>query len=95
MKSILEKNFNRIFAKLCCSQCKNDFTKDSFEIIEQKGTVFHCRFVCQKCGKDFGDIILNINPKSKKHLELEIIDGAPPINYDDVIDAHEFIKKNL
>lgn len=37
---------------------------------------------------------VNFNRKSDKHLPLEIVDGPEPISYDDVIDAHRFIKKN-
>lgn len=84
-----------LFVGLCCSQCKNDFSKDAFEILQKDGDILICHLVCQKCGKDFGEIILNINPKSSNHPPLEIIEGPPPINYDDVIDAHRFIKKNF
>ncbi len=54
-----------------------------------------CSLSCAKCGKDFGEVIFNYNRKADVHFPLEIIEGPPPISYDDVIDAHQFIKKNL
>jgi hypothetical protein len=50
---------------------------------------------CEFCHKDFGTVILNYDRKSKTHAPLTIIDGPPPIDYDDVIEAHRFIRKNL
>lgn len=94
-KHIPDKFIKPLFAGLCCSRCKNDFSENSFEILKTEGDIFICRLICEKCGKDFGEIILNINRHSQKHSALEIIEGPPPINYDDVIDAHRFIKNKL
>lgn len=92
---ITETLISTLFKELCCSHCKNDFSKESFKIIEKHSDTLICNLICEKCGKDFGEIILNINPKTEKHTPLEIIEGPPPINYDDVIEAHRFIKKNF
>lgn len=92
MKDLILKDFVALFSNLCCSSCKNDFTKDSLEIKNIKNNVLICNLSCKKCGKDFGDVILHINNKSTNHLPLEVIDGPDVINYDDVIKAHEFIK---
>ena len=54
-----------------------------------------CSLSCEKCGKDFGEVVFNFNRKSNKHLPLEIVEGPPPISSDDVIDAHRFIRDNL
>lgn len=95
-KKILNKTLiNSLFAGLCCSRCKNDFSENSFNIIENEGDILICSLICEKCGKDFGEVVLNINRHSSKHLPLEIVEGPPPINYDDVIDAHRFIKNKL
>lgn len=93
MKEITQKDIQSLFANLCCSRCKNEFSIDSLKILERDCDILHCSLSCAKCGKDFGEIILNYNRKSKTHLPLEIIEGAPPISYDDVIEAHKFIKK--
>ncbi len=54
-----------------------------------------CSLSCEKCGKDFGEVVFNFNRKANKHLPLEIVEGPPPISSDDVIEAHKFIKENL
>lgn len=86
MKDLILKDFDMLFSNLCCSSCKNDFTKNSLEIKNIKNNVLICNLSCKKCGKDFGDVILHINNKSTNHLPLGVIDGP------DVIKAHEFIK---
>ena len=92
------KEILNLLKNLCCSQCRNDFTHDSITIKEQEGDIFlildePTAGLDKICGKNFGDIVLNVNKKSKTHAPLEIIDGPPPITSDDVIDAHRFIKK--
>ena len=52
-----------------------------------------CSLSCAACGKDFGEIIFNFNRKTDHHNPLEIVEGPAHISYDDVIDAHKFIKK--
>lgn len=98
---IMDKNnlnktvINSLFSGLCCSQCKNDFSVNSFKILQKEGDILICNLTCEKCGKDFGEILLNLNHKAGKHAPLEIIEGPPPISVDDVLDAHKFIKDNL
>lgn len=91
--NIDNKTISTLFSGLCCSQCKNDFSKNSIKIIEKNKDILICNLACEKCGKDFGEVVFNYNRKSDIHSPLEIIEGPPPINYDDVIDAHRFIKK--
>ncbi len=93
MKELLSRDFSILFSNLCCSQCRNDFTQNDLKIKSIKDGILICNLSCTKCGKDFGEIILNINKKSKKHFPLEVVDGPAVINYDDVIDAHNYIKK--
>lgn len=95
MKNYTQNDIKILFSNLCCSHCKNDFDKNSIEIKEHNEDLIFANLKCQKCGKDFGDIIFNFNRKSNIHLPLEAIEGPPPINADDVLNAHEFIKKNL
>lgn len=95
MENFTNEDIEILLSGLCCSRCKNDFTYDSIKIKQNQGNVYICKLICQKCGKDFGDIVLNYNKISNKHDKLEIVDGGAPISYDDVIEAHEFIKKHL
>lgn len=93
MENFTNEDIKKLFSNLCCSKCRNDFDKDDFTIKEQKGDILICNLTCKKCFKDFGDIVFNFNRKAKGHLPMEIIDGPAPISSNDVIDAHEFIKR--
>lgn len=95
MKSFTQKDIKTLFDGLCCSRCKNEFTKNSIKILRKESDLMICNLTCEKCGKDFGEIVFNFNRKAEKHAPLEIIEGPPPISYDDVIDAHRFIRKKL
>ncbi len=94
MKNFTQKDIKTLFSGLCCSRCKNEFTKESIKILERDCDILLCSLSCAKCGKDFGEIVFNFNRKSDSHSPLEIV-GPPPIDFDDVIEAHRFIKENL
>ena len=93
MRNYTKKDIKTLFARLCCSRCKNEFTAESISVLDKDGDLMICSLKCQKCGKDFGEIIFNFNRKEDKHFPLEVVEGPLPISYDDVIAAHEFIKK--
>ncbi len=95
MKRFTQKEIKTMFSGLCCSHCKNEFSIDSIKVMERDGDIQICNLKCQKCGKDFGDVVFNYNRKSENHLPLEVVEGPPPISYDDVIEAHKFIKNNF
>lgn len=93
MKNFNDKEIKTLFSNLCCSKCRNDFNSDSITVKKQEGDLYRCNLSCTACGMDFGDILFRFKHKSNIHTPLEIIDGPPPINTDDVINAHRFIKK--
>lgn len=95
MKNFTQKDIKILFSNICCSRCKNEFTFDSIKIIEQDCDMMLCSLSCEKCGKDFGEVVFNFNRKVVKHSPLEIVEGPPPISSNDVIEAHRFIKENL
>ncbi len=95
MENFTQNDIKILFSGLCCSRCKNEFSKDSIKIIECYNDILICHLSCEKCGKDFGEIIFKFNRKADKHLPLEIVEGPPPIDYDDVIEAHRFIRNKL
>ena len=95
MNKFTKNDIKTMFSELCCSKCKNDFSIDSIRILENFGKTFICELKCEKCGKDFGQIVLNYDKKSKIHPKMTVIDGPLPISQDDVIDAHNYIQKNL
>ena len=95
MKHFTKKDIKTLFSGLCCSHCKNEFTQSSIKILEKDGDILLCILTCEKCGKDFGNVVFNFNRKTEKHTPLEVLEGPPPISYDDVIEAHRFIRKHL
>lgn len=92
MDKIDKKEIKKLFSNLCCSRCKNDFVSESFEITAFEGDIMIVNLKCSKCGKDFGQIVLNYNKGAKFHQPLTVVEGLEPISFDDVIDAHRFIK---
>ena len=95
MKNFTQKDIKTLFSELCCSRCKNVFSQNSIKILERDCDILLCSLSCEKCGKDFGEVVFNFNRKTDYHPPLEIIEGPSPITYDDVIDAHRFIRKKL
>jgi len=95
MKKLTQKDFKPLFSNLCCSRCRNDFTINSVHEIERCGDLLICTLTCEKCLKEFGEVIINFNRKAENHTPLEPIEGPDAITIDDVIDAHRFIKENL
>ena len=82
-----------LFSNLCCSYCKASFDENSIEIKRQEKGLMVTKLVCQNCGKSFGVAFVGIDDIPLKDEEpLEIQEGPDPISYDDVIDAHRFIK---
>ena len=88
----MSKNYKKLFANLCCSVCKNEFDENSIETIREENNLLTVHLVCKKCGKDFGTALLKLQA-SKIQEPLTIVDGPEPINTEDVINAHKFIKE--
>lgn len=78
----------------CCSNCKCDFDEESISVIREEAGLTVVQISCQNCGKSFGIALLGVNEldiKSPEPFELE--DCPDKITFDDVIDAHNFIKE--
>lgn len=87
----MKKNLKILFDNLCCSQCKSGFDENSIVIKREEEGLIVTNLVCRNCGKNFGVAFLGFSGIEVKE-PLEVQDGPEPINYDDVIDAHRFIK---
>lgn len=94
-----KSKIKRLFADLCCSSCKSDFDEDSIKIMREEDCLYVVQIVCKKCKKSFGlaflgleSIMLKPEDVKDEALTLKIEDGLPAIGYDDVIEAHKFIK---
>lgn len=86
----------KLFSGLCCSVCKHDFDEDAIFIKREEKDLLVIQVICPECGKNFGLALLgtdSIDVKDKDDDELVMQDCPLPINYDDVLDAHNFIDK--
>lgn len=98
----MKRKIVTLFKELCCSVCKSDFDEKSIVIMREEKApdeeMMVIRITCQKCGKSFGVAFLGISDfKLKNYSEEDLIlqpqNGPSPINSDDVLDAHKFIKQ--
>lgn len=89
----MKKKIEKLFSNLCCSYCRNGFDEKSFMIKREEEELTVVALQCTHCGKNFGLAFLGFSDIDVKSYEpLEVQEGPEPINYDDVIDAHRFIK---
>ena len=89
----MKKKIEKLFSNLCCSQCRNSFDENSITIKRQEEGLTVIGLECKHCGKNFGIAFLGLSDIGVKGYEpLEVTEGPEPISYDDVIDAHRFIK---
>lgn len=91
----ITKKLVKLFSNLCCSQCKCGFDEDAIEIKRREGGLLVAHLTCPHCEKSFGVAFVgmtNISLKDDNIEPAEIQDGPEPISYDDVIDAHRFIR---
>ena len=89
----MKKKIKKLFSNLCCSYCRNGFDEDSFTIKREEDGLTVVALQCSHCGKNFGLAFLGFSDIDVKDYEpLEVQEGPDPITYDDVMDAHRFIK---
>lgn len=89
-----KKNIVKMFSGLCCSVCRHDFDENSIFIKREEKDLIVLKIVCPECGKSFGLAFLGeggLSLKDKDDDALVIQDCPLPINYDDVLNAHNFI----
>ena len=86
-----KKKIKTLFENLCCSVCKTGFDEESITVKRDEDGLLVTHLRCRNCGKSFGVAFVGISDIDLKE-PLEVQEGPEPINYDDVIDAHRFIK---
>lgn len=89
----MKKNLGKLFKNLCCSVCKKGFDENSLSVKRDEAGLLVVNLQCRNCGKNYGIAFLGFSDIDVKDPEpFEVIEGPDPISYDDVIDAHRFIK---
>ena len=94
----MRKKLVVLFKELCCSQCKSDFKEESFTIMRKEDSMIVFKTTCAQCGKSFGAAFLGISDFDLKNypeeeVKLKVKEGTKPIDSDEVLDAHKFIKE--
>lgn len=96
---INEKKISEMFANMCCSECHADFDENSIEILRIEEDFVIIKLTCSKCKKSFGIAFLGLGEETKysetiKDKQIfELYEMHLPINADDVLDAHKYIKE--
>ena len=88
-----KKKIKKMFENMHCSECGEDFSENSFDIVREEGDFLVIKVSCKKCFKKFGMAFLGCIPDVKETLPLDISYSPKQITTDEVIDAHNFIKK--
>ncbi|MEW5821037.1 MAG: hypothetical protein AB1782_12670 [Cyanobacteriota bacterium] len=89
------KNF---FSSMHCSKCHNLLKPDGITLLREESNFYVVKIICIDCNQPVGLAIVGIQPREPKEYTIEKEDyiekgpdnNAPPITYDDVIDAHQF-----
>ena len=94
-------DIKKLFKGIKCSLCGKDFDDNSFTIMRKEDGLFVLQVKCKKCCKGFGIALLGLD---KKELTASLNETVAIVNnkctcqeigaisYDDILDAHEFIK---
>ena len=89
-----KSKIKKLLNNMCCSICKHDFDEDSIIIKREEKDLLVLQIICKECGKSFGLALLGTGEESVKEDEPLSFQECPlPINYDDILDAHNFIDK--
>ncbi len=92
-----KSNIKKLLENMCCSVCRHDFDEDSIQIKRQENNLLVLQIICPECGKSFGLALLGTGDESikqdKKDEPLTFQECPEPINYDDVLNGHNFIDK--
>lgn len=94
----MKRKLSKLFSNMCCSRCKSDFSEDSFEITREEDSMLVFKAHCPNCGKSFGVAFLGISDVEIKDRDdsdfvLQVQQDPKPIDVDEVLDAHKYIKE--
>lgn len=90
-----KSKLKKLLSNMCCSVCGHDFDEAAINIKREEENLIVMQIVCSECGKSFGIALLGADENSIKEDDnaLTFQECPAPINYDDVLDAHNFIDK--
>ncbi len=91
------------FQRRSCRFCANPFSSEGIQLLREEPGIIVVRVTCSSCGQPLGVAIVGTKTSPRAHRrmncppdwtkrDIERLSGQPPINYDDVLTAHEFFK---
>ena len=90
------KSIKKLLINMHCSHCKSEFDENNIKIMRSENGLLVFQVKCEQCKKCFGMAFLGLGAKElEKSLDFGIENIKPdtePINYDDVLDAHNFFQ---
>jgi hypothetical protein len=88
------------FQQRSCRFCANPFSSEGIQLLREEPGIVVVRVTCSACGQPLGVAIVGTTPKAQKarvsapsdwtKKDIERLSPKPAINYDDVLNAHEF-----
>jgi len=95
-------DIKKLFWGMKCPDCDRNFDDKSFTVMRQEDGLFVLQVKCKKCHKGFGIALLGLDKDELSASINKDFTAAPEdesndeearaIDYDDILDAHEFIK---
>lgn len=89
-------NIKRLLINMHCSRCGADFGDDAIKIMRSENGLLVFQVKCEHCKKCFGMALLGISEKELgQSLDFGLENFDPdkkPIDYDDVLNAHDFFQ---
>ncbi len=96
---VSQKDIQKLLASMRCSKCASNFEEDSFSVMRNEDGLFVLQIKCKKCNKGFGMALLGLDKEEildSINVDFEKTekrsDSPEVIDYDDILDAHEFIQ---
>jgi len=97
-----KSDIKKLLASMKCAECSREFQDNSFTIMRQEDGLFVLQIKSRKCQKGFGMAFLGLEKDELLDVINEDFAVAPEvesdaedvkaIDYDDILDAHEFIQ---
>ena len=86
------------FGRMKCTNCENNFKEEDITIMREEYGYIVVKLHCSHCDKNIGVAIMGVDKlQMQKAIEMkkteaeEFADFAP-INYEDVLEAHDFFQ---
>ena len=87
------------FGRMKCTNCEHVFKEEDVTIMREEYGYIVVKLHCSRCDKNIGMAIMGVDKLQMqkaiemKKTEQEEFSSFAPINYDDVLNAHDFFQE--